>query len=914
VACFPGAVDSVAAIDIAPNGNLLAIADAKGSIKLYELPGFQELRSIGDHDAAVYSVAFSPDSKRLATVSRDVTSRVWDVSSGEEISRIKLANPGVAAVAFSNAGDQVATCTWRSTGSGESFKVQGIVWIWDATTGTVKYEQTIGVKPLDSIAWSPDDSTLIVGSWDGLVHVLDNEANEKRMLNMPDEQVYNAVVSVAIRPDGKYVAAGSKDRTARIWNIAEGTLISTMRGHDGFVNEVKFSDNGKELVTASVDGTIRTWDVETGEPQHVLLGHTGSVTTFDYSDERIVSAGRDQSIRFWNPGAMFGGGPKVHLKTSAYTTIFSPEGRKLYVASFEGFINVVDPMTGDLIDSWKAHQESCNTLSISRDGSRLLSCSWDNTAILWNPADHSVLQTFDAKAGVVHCSLSPDGKYAALGVGKTIQVWNADTGKLLGACEGHEAQIVEVVYSADGSSLASSAGSDPVRIWNTESRQCLATLGQESNSSRSVAFSPDGARIATGGTGSVALWNAADFKLQSQTDVGDRNISRLAFSPDGRRLAAGSDAISILEVTLGTVLLRFAANDDDVYYLAFSPDGNQLASCTTSGQISFSETRSLRSRRANRIAGKTGQPNDNPDSMPVNELALSVPDGTPDGKPDWSIDNASVVIEAKRGESLNLFVLNRKTDQLTPVTKFEDKTHGANAVRVSPDGKQIAFQFVRPKNYDIHVMSTSGGKSTELVVDPNYDVLPVWSPSGKQIAFMSTRGFELGSIGPFPGHIYIMDADGKHLRQVTEEPLTSSLGPSDWSPDGRTLLLARKTDKAIDVFSLDMATSKETRLTSDEASEYSATYSHDGKKIAFHAESDRGSEIVICDQNGKNRITLTSGGFNYNPKWSPDDQWLIYTTSSAGDQNDILAVRIEDKKTITILATEEDERGADWLR
>ena len=164
---------------------------------------------------------------------------------------------------------------------------------------------------------------------------------------------------------------------------------------------------------------------------------------------------------------------------------------------------------------------------------------------------------------------------------------------------------------------------------------------------------------------------------------------------------------------------------------------------------------------------------------------------SPQNASAWSIEQARIQFTGRRGKTQNLYRLDRTTNRVSRLTEFDDSTEGANNGRVSPDGQQIVFQVRRGNQYDIHLMPTAGGKSTPLIEHPDYDVGPVWSPDGRQVAFMSTRGYELGSIGPFPGHMYVVNADGSGLRQVTREPLTSSLGPSDWSPDGTQLLLYR---------------------------------------------------------------------------------------------------------------------------
>ena len=78
---------------------------------------------------------------------------------------------------------------------------------------------------------------------------------------------HGAVASAAISPDGKLVATGSWDHSAKIWDAATGHAIRKLDGgHNGYINSVEFSPDGRELLTASDDGTARLWDVESGKP------------------------------------------------------------------------------------------------------------------------------------------------------------------------------------------------------------------------------------------------------------------------------------------------------------------------------------------------------------------------------------------------------------------------------------------------------------------------------------------------------------------------------------------------------------------------------------------------------------------------------------------------------------------------
>ncbi|MCA9290831.1 MAG: hypothetical protein KDA25_06870, partial [Phycisphaerales bacterium] len=259
-------------IVMAPSGDRCATVEG-AAVRIRSWPDLAEITVIDGHDDAVYRAEFSPDGRRLITVSRDVTARTWDLDTGAEIARIDLANPAFAAATFDPTGAVAATCAWERDDAGSVF---GVVWLWDPRTGDVLRRVRVGVKPLSAIRFTPDGAHLVVGSWDGLVHVLDADADETVPLSLPDEGIYNAVNDVAVSPDGHFVAAASKDRTTRVFDLATGDLVATLRGHLGYVEGVSFSPDGATLATSSIDATIALWTVGDWSRRTILRGSTGT--------------------------------------------------------------------------------------------------------------------------------------------------------------------------------------------------------------------------------------------------------------------------------------------------------------------------------------------------------------------------------------------------------------------------------------------------------------------------------------------------------------------------------------------------------------------------------------------------------------------------------------------------------------
>ncbi len=277
----------------------------------------------------------------------------------------------------------------------------------------------------------------------------------------------------------------------------------------------------------------------------------------------------------------------------------------------------------------------------------------------------------------------------------------------------------------------------------------------------------------------------------------------------------------------------------------------------------------------------------------------------------WSIDSATVVFTGRRSGNADIYLQRGSAD---PVRLTNDSTRD-NYARFSPDGSRLVFQGWRSGAIDLYLMNVDGTGLTNLTNHPAYEVLPIWSPDGSRLAFMSTRGFALGGIGSFPGHIYVMATDGTGVTQLTAEPLISSLGPGDWSPDGRYVTLSREVDGSLDLFLLEVASGTETRLTSHPSDEYGAAFSRDGTRVAFHAEADGVSHLVVVRLDGSSRQEVTSGaGLRYGPRWSPDDQWLLFTVRGTGENDyDIKALRIADGHVRPIVVTSEDERDGDWV-
>src|SRR5260370_32607650 len=121
-----------------------------------------------------------------------------------------------------------------------------------------------------------------------------------------------ALAAVAYSGDGKYLATGSYDKTAKVWDAATGKELDTIVGHNRVVEAVAFSPDGKILATGSYDRTVKLWDWAAGKQLASFEGHTNMIRSMAYSpDARTVASGsHDMTIKLWDVAT---GKERAHL-------------------------------------------------------------------------------------------------------------------------------------------------------------------------------------------------------------------------------------------------------------------------------------------------------------------------------------------------------------------------------------------------------------------------------------------------------------------------------------------------------------------------------------------------------------------------------------------------------------------------
>jgi hypothetical protein len=315
-------------------------------------------------------------------------------------------------------------------------------------------------------------------------------------------------------------------------SFATPALLNTLTGHTAFVNRVAIAGNGQFLASGSGDETAKIWDVT--DPlgaalQQTLTGHTGIVYGVAWSPDgtMVATSSGDTTVRLWASSAWRSAQASTIAllrghSDAVISVAISPEGKKLATASWDKTAklwDISDPTNPALLATIRGHTDRVNDVAFHPDGTLLATGSYDSTARLWNiaaPAKPSTTAVITSHLAVVAgVAFSPVG--STLGTASydnTAKLWNVNdpaSPGLLATLAGHTNGINGMGISGDGTMAATAAYDDTVKLWDTAAlgKPMLdATLTGSSHPELNVAFAPNGRVLYTadGGRNTVRLW------------------------------------------------------------------------------------------------------------------------------------------------------------------------------------------------------------------------------------------------------------------------------------------------------------------------------------------------------------------------------------------------------------------------
>jgi WD40 repeat protein len=313
-----GHTDWVNTVAFSPNSKFLASGGADNKIFLWDPEERKPIKEfLSGHTKRIYSVAFSQDGDILASGSEDGTIRLWDVATGVERAPLPSADHGgsVYTVAFNSDKKTLASGSCRRLTKDGKYCAQGEIRLWDITTSKfLGSRQTKQAAPVLSVAFNPNGNILAAASCKPSQDPQDTQ----------DTQEHGPCSQGGIQ----------------LWDVVtHEALAQSLSGHSGTVLSLAFTPDGKTLASSSSDKTVMLWDVETLEPLgQALRDHTAEVYSVAFSPDskKLASGSGDRTVRLWNAEVDF-----ESLKHRACQIVrrnLSPEEWGQYMKQWSGYM------------------------------------------------------------------------------------------------------------------------------------------------------------------------------------------------------------------------------------------------------------------------------------------------------------------------------------------------------------------------------------------------------------------------------------------------------------------------------------------------------------------------------------------------------------------------------------------------
>ncbi|MDT7779260.1 MAG: hypothetical protein QOC99_1772 [Acidobacteriota bacterium] len=636
----------VDALAFSPDGrSLIAFS---GEARQYDVATGRELRKLdvgmlADAGSIFGHPALTPDGAQMIVVANDTGSKTTrsvkfiDLINGTEARRLPLPDEGIGGntILSMTADGRLLGAALESKTGDESQHLK----LWDITAGSkgrALYEVPRG--KFAQVDFSPDGRRLALASgntvkiWDAAT------GQEMRSLDVPnrlskinpDVAFINAL---AFSPDGRVLATSGFDAQLFLWSTDTGALVRGLHGGANFSAEAAFSADGTRLYA----GAKTVWDVATG-----------------------------RGLR------------ATSVPTESLTGSLSPDGRLLAVHNFhDNVVKLFDAARHEQLQTLApAEQAATNLVAFSRDA-RLLASTYSATAeqrdganVTYSQADALKAAKEASKAAkndpAVYYKTYIEGltkRNVDSGIQSQLKIWDTQTGRELRSISVPSTNpfsttnVGRVIFSPDARSIAvTSTAGDMVTLWDVSTGQQLRAFGGAAaaqagdpygmpsmplaglggqNRVDSVAFSPDGRLLATGGsevetsfdpsalmaaaasrghdpkkaaqaaaqmraqmqdmmgnmvdsmktTGPVKLWDTATGQQVRTLKGHVADVKALAFSADGRTLASASNdnTLKLWDVETGAEIRTLKGQETEVNSFAFSPDGHLLASIGNDG-------------------------------------------------------------------------------------------------------------------------------------------------------------------------------------------------------------------------------------------------------------------------------------------------------------------------------------------
>ncbi len=496
------------------------------------------------HTGEILSASFSPDGKKILTVSADGTAKLWDAGTGIVLKNYKsggdASSVNVTAATFSPDGHYVSInyedhelSIWETI-TGKR------VWDWSGTAS----DDWIPVRTVDKHFSADGKRIAMFSSYyaDTIVNTTDpviyNMADQRPVFSLKGHKA--PVTSLCFSPDGKYIITASADSTLKTWNTRNGKMITTVRFKTDSIQVLWVIPNSQSVMI-TVKGIAKILDIQTGKQRNLDMESgmkqaeivyevdvygkfiAGLSGYFEYNMDNSMNG--YETVTIWNAQT----GKRLYKKhgLAAYEdgTLFSPNGKQLILIKADSTVDILDAATGKLIEKLKGFKSLVRTAAYSANNEKIITtlCDgflnvWDATTGKLNPALSSDTTTISANCdegynyiydmntkkkyfdlhqlkNYYQVRFLPNGGIDAILRNRSVMIWDAATGKLISDIQHGESVINDAVISNDGKYLLVALTDHTAKLWDIHYGKYISEFKGRSNPVSKAWFSSDNSRL-----------------------------------------------------------------------------------------------------------------------------------------------------------------------------------------------------------------------------------------------------------------------------------------------------------------------------------------------------------------------------------------------------------------------------------
>ncbi len=632
-------------VAFAPDGQSLAYTYGP-TVVLSDAQGKQLLAQFHGAPEGSQCLVFSPDNRKLVTGGFDQRLIIWDRSTDPETQIVAGVTSNLLGMAMLSDGKRLVLGGGDHALLNHLSPTTGDLIIHDLGQGQNQFLQR---EPgaVTTVAYSPDGTILAVARGNrllnrsGVVHLY--QVATGQLCSTLDE-FPGPVSCLVFSRDGKKLAVGSGNQfhfelegQVSLFDIPSGKRTAVFRSATRSVECLSFLAGDARLVGVCVGGiasrqtVIKIWDVSSGKevqliqplkdsPSAIVISPDGGSLAMAFRRGNDITSPSQIDLLHLDAGHLYELDGKV--PGEVYALSFSPDGKKLGVASHGGRVDLWDVATRKREREFTGHRFHVGSLAFSPDGKSFLAggiglegSGW----ILWDVVSGQKRNAFTTHTDQVYTlSFSPDGKQFSVGMKRgDVRLCNCSTGQPSRTLEpppqttnGHSGAILCLGGSPDGKLLATGSEDHTVKVWDLTTGKIVRSLAHEMEVAL-LAWSPDGKFLATverrtlasansetlrqeGSNDTIRLWDMDSFQLRKILPAEAAEITALSFAPTDRTLLwatrlsrkAPVGELKSLDVTSGVVSSIWKCDCGSyMSCFTFTPDGKTLIAGASDGHV-----------------------------------------------------------------------------------------------------------------------------------------------------------------------------------------------------------------------------------------------------------------------------------------------------------------------------------------